>query len=120
MQDRKRLEEQIAQEEKISGLASDLDTLFELAREGEIALRTAEQEAAALQAEGARKAEAMEKLFAAYEHGGEGLVKEQLMKLYEGVTVRARPYALSERVDQIQTQAVRSAVQPPPAAPQGK
>ena len=35
MQDRKRLEEQIAQEEKIAGLASDLDTLFELAREGE-------------------------------------------------------------------------------------
>src|SRR5450631_1579503 len=35
MQDRKRLEEQIDQEEKIAGLASDLDTLFELAREGE-------------------------------------------------------------------------------------
>jgi len=35
MQDRKRLEEQIGQETKISGLASDLDTLFELAREGE-------------------------------------------------------------------------------------
>ncbi len=35
MQDRKRLEEQIAQETKIAGLTSDLDTLFELAREGE-------------------------------------------------------------------------------------
>ena len=35
MQDRKRLEEQIAQDEKIAGLTSDLDTLFELAREGE-------------------------------------------------------------------------------------
>ncbi len=35
MQDRKRLEEQIAQDEKISGLTSDLDTLFELGREGE-------------------------------------------------------------------------------------
>jgi len=35
MQDRKRLEEQIGEAEKISGLASDLDTLFELAREGE-------------------------------------------------------------------------------------
>ena len=35
MQDRKRLEEQIDQETKISGLASGLDTLFELAREGE-------------------------------------------------------------------------------------
>src|ERR1035437_2851888 len=35
MQDRKRLEEQVGQEEKIAALASDLDTLFELAREGE-------------------------------------------------------------------------------------
>ena len=35
MQDRKRLEEQIAQDEKIAALTSDLDTLFELAREGE-------------------------------------------------------------------------------------
>jgi len=35
MQDRKRLEEQIAQAENISGQTSDLDTLFELAREGE-------------------------------------------------------------------------------------
>jgi len=35
MQDRKRLEEQIAQDVKISGLTSDLDTMFELGREGE-------------------------------------------------------------------------------------
>ena len=35
MQDRKRLEEQIGQDGKISSLTSDLDTLFELAREGE-------------------------------------------------------------------------------------
>jgi peptide chain release factor 2 len=35
MQDRKRLEEQIGQDEKIASLTSDLDTLFELAREGE-------------------------------------------------------------------------------------
>ncbi len=35
MQDRKRLEEQIAQGTRISGLTSDLDTLFELAQEGE-------------------------------------------------------------------------------------
>jgi peptide chain release factor 2 len=35
MQDRKRLEEQIAHDVKITGLTSDLDTLFELAREGE-------------------------------------------------------------------------------------
>ena len=35
MQERKRLEEQIAQDRQIEGLTSDLDTLFELAREGE-------------------------------------------------------------------------------------
>ncbi len=35
MQDRKRLEEQIAQESKIAAMTSDLDTLFELGREGE-------------------------------------------------------------------------------------
>jgi len=35
MQDRKRLEEQVAQDAKIGSLTSDLDTLFELAREGE-------------------------------------------------------------------------------------
>jgi peptide chain release factor 2 len=35
MQDRKRLEEQIDQDVKIAGFTSDLDTLFELAREGE-------------------------------------------------------------------------------------
>ena len=35
MQDRKRLEEQIEQDAEISSLKSDLDTLFELAREGE-------------------------------------------------------------------------------------
>ena len=35
MQDRKRLEEQIAQDANIGGLTSDLDTLFELGREGE-------------------------------------------------------------------------------------
>ena len=35
MQDRKRLEEQVGQDAKIVSIASDLDTLFELAREGE-------------------------------------------------------------------------------------
>jgi peptide chain release factor 2 len=35
MQDRKRLEEQIAHDANIAGLTSDLDTLFELGREGE-------------------------------------------------------------------------------------
>ena len=35
MQERKRLEEQVTQDEKISAQVSDLDTLFELAQEGE-------------------------------------------------------------------------------------
>jgi peptide chain release factor 2 len=35
MQERKRLEEQITQDANIAGLTSDLDTLFELGREGE-------------------------------------------------------------------------------------
>jgi len=35
MQDRKRLEEQVAHDARIGGMTSDLDTLFELAREGE-------------------------------------------------------------------------------------
>ena len=35
MQDRKRLEEQLAQDSKISLLTDDLDTLFELGKEGE-------------------------------------------------------------------------------------
>jgi hypothetical protein len=70
--------------------------------EGELALKTAQAEAAAILAEGTQKAEAMAKLFDAYERGGEGLVKEALVKLYQGVTVRARPYSSSERVDQFQ------------------
>ncbi len=35
MRDRKRIEEALAQDQKIGSLTSDLDTLFELAREGE-------------------------------------------------------------------------------------
>ena len=35
MQERKRLEEAIADDQRIASLTSDLDTLFELAREGE-------------------------------------------------------------------------------------
>ncbi len=44
MQDRKRLEEQIEQDAKISTMTSDLDTLFELAREGEDATRDLERD----------------------------------------------------------------------------
>ena len=35
MQDRKRIEEALADESRVASLTSDIDTLFELAREGE-------------------------------------------------------------------------------------
>src|SRR5690348_8988863 len=35
MQERKRLEQTVSQDERVATLTSDLDTLFELAREGE-------------------------------------------------------------------------------------
>jgi peptide chain release factor 2 len=44
MQDRKRLEEQITQDERIASLTSDVDTLFELAREGEDVSQDLERE----------------------------------------------------------------------------
>jgi peptide chain release factor 2 len=48
MQDRKRLEEQIGQDAKISSLVSDLDTLFELGREGENVTADLEREVKSL------------------------------------------------------------------------
>lgn len=68
--------------------------------EGNIALANATQEAAAIRAEGEQKALAIEKLFEAYEKGGEGLVREALVKFYEGVTVTAKPYSPSDRIEQ--------------------
>jgi peptide chain release factor 2 len=50
MQDRKRLEEQINQDANIGGLTSDLDTLFELAGEGEDVARELEREIKSLSA----------------------------------------------------------------------
>jgi len=44
MQDRKRLEESLAQEAEVARLTSDLDTLFELGREGESVLPDIERE----------------------------------------------------------------------------
>jgi peptide chain release factor 2 len=44
MQDRKRLEEQITQDAKISAMVSDVDTLFELGKEGESVLPELERE----------------------------------------------------------------------------
>jgi regulator of protease activity HflC (stomatin/prohibitin superfamily) len=86
-------------------------TAIQLAREGEIALKTADQQSAATLAEGQRKAEAMEKLLEGYSHGGEGLVKEAIIKLYEGVKIHARPYAPSDRVDQLQVKGAAEQLQ---------
>lgn len=90
-------------------------TAYQQEKDGEAALQNAEQEAAALLAEGQRKAEAMEKLFAAYESGGEGLVKEALIKLYQGVIVKAKPYSPSDRIEQYQIAPGIPALQPNPA-----
>lgn len=79
-----------------------LQQAYQLKAEGDLALRTAEAEAGAIQAEGLRKAEAMGKLFEAYEQGGDGLVKEALVKLYQGVVIKARPYSPSDRIEQMQ------------------
>ena len=76
---------------------------YQLEREGETAARTADQEAAAILAEGQRKAEAMRTLFAAYETGGPGLVKEALVKLYNGVVIQVHPYSASERIEQLES-----------------
>ncbi|HLX61737.1 MAG TPA: SPFH domain-containing protein [Planctomycetota bacterium] len=74
---------------------------YEMDRQGDIELAKAEQEAAAIKAEGEQKAQAMEELFKAYEHGGEGLVREALVKLYDGVNLTAKPYAPSERIERM-------------------
>jgi peptide chain release factor 2 len=50
MQDRKRLEEQIGEDRKISAMVSDVDTLFELAKEGEAVLPDLEREMGVLTA----------------------------------------------------------------------
>ena len=44
MQDRKRLEEAIANDERIRTMTDDLDTMFELAREGEKVLPDIERD----------------------------------------------------------------------------
>jgi peptide chain release factor 2 len=50
MQDRKRLEEQIGEDRKISAMVSDVDTLFELAKEGEAVLPDLQREMGVLTA----------------------------------------------------------------------
>jgi hypothetical protein len=75
---------------------------YQLDKEGDIALSTAKLEAEAIKKEGEQKAKAIETLFEAYATGGEGLVRESLVKLYENVTITAKPYSPSDRVDRIQ------------------
>lgn len=96
-------------------LAKATQEAYQLEVEGEIAVRTAEQEAVAIKTEGEQKAQALGILFDAYEKGGEGLVRESLIKLYEGVNLSAKPYSPSDRLDRIQ--AVPMPVESAPAQP---
>jgi regulator of protease activity HflC (stomatin/prohibitin superfamily) len=103
----------VAEGEAVRILTKAEQQAYQSEREGEAAVQSAEQDAAAVLAEGQRKAEAMEKLFAAFEHGGEGLVKESMVKLYQGVILKAKPYSPSDRVEQYQTVPSGPAVTPP-------
>jgi regulator of protease activity HflC (stomatin/prohibitin superfamily) len=86
-------------------------------RQGEIALQTAQQEALAIKVESARKAEAAQQMIAAYDAGGDGLMREALTKLYNGVTITARPYSPSDRVDRMQYGVQPSAIVKPMMGP---
>jgi len=86
-------------------------------RQGEIALQTAQQEALALKIEGTKKAEAAQQMIAAYDAGGDGLMREALAKLYAGVTITARPYSPSDRVDRMQYGVQPATMAPAPKAP---
>jgi len=77
MQDRKRLEEQIGQDEKIASLTSDLDTLFELAHEGENVNTDMERDMRAL-------TEYLEKLETKMLLSGENDSKSAIMTIHPG------------------------------------
>lgn len=77
MQDRKRLEEAIGHERQISALTSDLDTLFELAREGEDVLGEIEKDLKPY-------AELLEKLETAMLLSGENDSKSCIVTMHPG------------------------------------
>jgi peptide chain release factor 2 len=77
MQDRKRLEESIANDERIRGLTDDLDTLFELAREGENVYPDIERDIK-------NYAELLEKLETAMLLSGENDVRSAIVTIHPG------------------------------------
>ena len=77
MQDRKRLQEQVGQDEKITAISSDLDTLFELAREGENVASDLEREMKELSGY-------LEKLETQMLLGGENDVRSAIVTIHPG------------------------------------
>ena len=77
MQDRKRLERAIEEDEKIQSLTSDLDTLFELAREGENVTAEIERELKSYAA-------VLEKLETAMLLSGENDAKSAIVTIHPG------------------------------------
>jgi peptide chain release factor 2 len=77
MQDRKRLEQSITNDERIRGLTDDLDTLFELAREGENVYRDIEREIK-------NYAELLEKLETAMLLSGENDARSAIVTIHPG------------------------------------
>jgi peptide chain release factor 2 len=77
MQDRKRLEEQIAQDAKITAMVSDVETLFELAREGEDVMRDLERESHTLAAH-------LEKLETQMLLSGENAARSAIVTIHPG------------------------------------
>ena len=103
-----------AKGEAIRTLTKAEQEAYQEERQGEIALQIAQQDAIAIKVEVAKKAEAAGQMIAAYDQGGDGLLREALSKLYSGVTVTAKAYASSDRVDRLQY-----GVQQPAAQKQG-
>src|SRR5471030_90717 len=77
MQARKRLEEAIANDERVRGMTEDLDTLFELAREGEPVLPDIERD---LKTYG----ELLERLETAMLLSGENDARSAIMTIHPG------------------------------------
>jgi len=77
MQDRKRLEESIANDERVRGMTDDLDTLFELAREGE-------NMTADIQRDLKSYGELLERLETAMLLGGENAARSAIVTIHPG------------------------------------
>lgn len=77
MQERKRLEEAIRHERDVSGITSDIDTLFELSREGEDVTKEVEREMTAL-------TERLEKLETGMLLSGENDARNAIITIHPG------------------------------------